>query len=86
MPNTPNRISFRLYDFVRVKMEQQKKKWKITLTNKLNDEKQTIKKLTPKETKALINFIFMRVSEKDVAAQNQRQKIINLINKIWNIE
>jgi len=62
-------------------MEQQKKKWKITLTNKLNDEQQTIKRLTPKETKVLVNFIFMRVSEKNIAAQKQRQRIINLINK-----
>ena len=81
MPNTPNRLTWRLYDFVRVKMEQQKKKWKITLTNKLNNEEQIIKKLTPKETKTLVNFIFMRVSERNVAAQKQRQKIINLINK-----
>ena len=81
MPNKPNRLTFRLYDFVRIKMEQQKKKWKVTLTNKLNNEEQTIKKLTPKETKTLINFIFMRVSERDAVAQKQRQKIINLINK-----
>ena len=81
MPNTSNRLTWRLYDFVRVRMEQQKKKWKVTLTNKLDGETQTIKKLNPKEAKTLINFIFMRVSEKDVASQKQRQRIINLINK-----
>lgn len=80
MPNKTNRLSWRLYDFIRVRMEQQKERWKVTLTNKLDKKQQTIRKLTPKETKVLINFIFMRVSEHNVEAQKQRQKIINLIN------
>jgi len=62
-------------------MEQQQNKWKVTLANKLTDEEQIIKKLTPKESKTLIDFIFTRISEKNIADEKQRQKIINLINK-----
>ncbi len=79
MPNTTNRINFRLYEFVRVKMEQQKNKWKITLTNKLDGEEQTIKKLKPAETKILINYIFENISNRQLDNAKQRQKIINLI-------
>lgn len=79
MPNKTNRIAFRLYDFVRVKMEQQKKKWKITLVNQLEGQEQTTKKLKPAETKILINYIFENISHRHDNSTKQMEKIINLI-------
>ena len=79
MPNTTNRINFRLYDFVRVRMEQQKRKWKVSLVNKLEGQEQIIRKLKPEETKILINYIFENISSRQLNSAKQRQKIINLI-------
>ena len=79
MPNKTNRLNFRLYDFIRVKMEQQKRKWKITLINKLENQDQTVKRMKPPETKKLINFIFDSLVNHQSDNAKQMEKIINLI-------